>query len=183
MKTISILLFTAAATCLAFGVWTSAQTDSPASGGILVVPPGAGPKTNRTEWKLLGGQSDGQLSVGEVNVPAEGVNTGPGPHMHTREDEAWYVISGELTFEIGDKITTAGPGTFVWAPRNIPHRFLVTKAPAKFLLILSPAGLEAFFAKRAELLERLRPGTPEFEAEQKELARQYGAQMLDSVQE
>jgi hypothetical protein len=41
-------------------------------------------------------------------------------HIHHREDEAWYVLDGQMTFYVGDEVLTAGSGSFVYAPKGIP---------------------------------------------------------------
>jgi mannose-6-phosphate isomerase-like protein (cupin superfamily) len=75
---------------------------------------------------------------------------GPGraspPHIHHAEDEAFWVIDGEVTFTCGGETTIAGPGSFVFLPRDVQHNFRVTsEVPARMLLWISPAGLEGFF--------------------------------------
>jgi quercetin dioxygenase-like cupin family protein len=57
--------------------------------------------------KATGDQTDGQLVVAEVVSPR---GTGSPLHLHEREDEAWYVLDGELTFWIGDRKLTASTG-------------------------------------------------------------------------
>jgi hypothetical protein len=46
---------------------------------------------------------------------------------------------------VGDEQHTAGPGTLVHAPRNLPHGYRVTKVPARWLIIFKPAGIEPLF--------------------------------------
>jgi mannose-6-phosphate isomerase-like protein (cupin superfamily) len=80
---------------------------------------------------------------------------GPGrqspPHIHHSEDEAFWIIEGEVTFTCGDKTYVAEPGSFVFLPRNIQHNFRVTsEVPARMLLWISPAGLEGFFKEMGE---------------------------------
>jgi quercetin dioxygenase-like cupin family protein len=75
--------------------------------------------------------------------------SGPPPHVHLDQDEAWYVVRGELTFRVGDQELVAPAGAFVFAPRGVPHAFTVTSAdPATFLLLFSPPvdGLWAAFS-------------------------------------
>src|SRR3712207_8137957 len=43
---------------------------------------------------------------------------GPPPHIHTREDEFWYVLSGTFEIRIGDEVHALGPGGFAYAPRG-----------------------------------------------------------------
>jgi quercetin dioxygenase-like cupin family protein len=66
-------------------------------------------------------------------------------HTHTREDETYYVLSGELKLEVGDQGFLLRPGDTLLAPRNIPHQIKNTGAAEnRFLLIFSPAGFENF---------------------------------------
>lgn len=80
---------------------------------------------------------------------------GPGrqspPHIHHSEDEAFWIIEGEVTFTCGDEVHVAGPGSFVFLPRDIQHNFRVTsEIPTRMLLWISPAGLEGFFREMGE---------------------------------
>jgi quercetin dioxygenase-like cupin family protein len=92
-------------------------------------------------YKTTGDQTGGQLAIAEVLAP-EG--TGSPKHLHHHEDEAWYVIDGELTFFLDETQYPAGPGSFVFGPRRIEHRFEVTSPEARFLILVTPAGFEDF---------------------------------------
>ncbi len=73
---------------------------------------------------------------------------GPGSpyHVHRAEDEAFYVLEGQLEFVSGERRTTGGPGAYVFLPRNIPHGFrIVGTSPARYLVITTPGGFEGFF--------------------------------------
>lgn len=72
-------------------------------------------------------------------------------HVHKHEDEAFYVLEGEISFVCGGVWMTAGPGGYVFGPRNIPHGFAVTgDAPARLLLLCAPAGFEQFALELGE---------------------------------
>lgn len=71
-------------------------------------------------------------------------------HRHTREDEAFYVLEGELTLYIGDDVVTATPGSFAWAPRDIAHAFCVESPTAKFLAFSTDGGMDKFFFATGE---------------------------------
>lgn len=72
-------------------------------------------------------------------------------HVHHTEDEAFYVAEGEVTFRVGDQITHAGPGAFLFGPRGIPHGFRVGGSqPARLLLLFSPGGFEQFITGMSE---------------------------------
>lgn len=66
-------------------------------------------------------------------------------HVHQQEDEAFYVLEGEIDFICDGKWLKAGPGTYVYGPREIPHGFKVAgSAPASLLVLWTPAGFENF---------------------------------------
>ncbi len=92
-------------------------------------------------YKTTGDQTGGRLAMAEVLAPA---GTGSPKHRHHHEDEAWYVIDGDLTFFLGDRQHRASTGSFVFGPRGIDHRFEVTSPQARFLILVTPAGFEDF---------------------------------------
>jgi mannose-6-phosphate isomerase-like protein (cupin superfamily) len=156
-----VVWFSTAALLLTLWCYVASATEPDATESLIVVPPDAGVQSWPGEWKLRGTQSDAGYSV--VEIKATTLPKGPRPaHVHTREDEAWYVIEGELSFRVGDQAATAGPGTFVFARRNVPHTYRITKVPARYLLIASSAGLEGLFAEVAELRKRFTGPTGEF---------------------
>jgi mannose-6-phosphate isomerase-like protein (cupin superfamily) len=95
--------------------------------------------------------------------------------VHTREDESWYVIEGELEFQVGDQDAVAGPGTLVYAPRDMPHRYRVSKAPARWLMFFTPGGMEPMFGEVAELQKKFDRDSPEYRVELEKLQAKYGA--------
>jgi quercetin dioxygenase-like cupin family protein len=70
---------------------------------------------------------------------------GPPLHVHSREDEAFYVLEGRIRFRQGDDEFVAGPGTWVWGPRGVPHAFKVESESARALVIVAPGGFERMF--------------------------------------
>src|SRR3712207_2243086 len=65
-------------------------------------------------------------------------------HLHRKEDEAFWVLEGEMTFHIGDETIKARPGSFVFGPKDVHHTYTVDSGPARLLFLLSPAGFEGF---------------------------------------
>jgi len=66
-------------------------------------------------------------------------------HVHSREDEYFYVIEGKIIVHCGDEINSAGPGSFVFLPRGIPHAWDVgAEGVATLLMMTVPAMLEEF---------------------------------------
>jgi hypothetical protein len=66
-------------------------------------------------------------------------------HVHTREDEAWYVVDGVVSFLIGGETVRARAGSFLFGPRGVPHGFRVETPTARLVVFATPAGLERFF--------------------------------------
>jgi quercetin dioxygenase-like cupin family protein len=81
-------------------------------------------------------------------------NNGPPPHIHSRENESFFVLEGELEFQVGDEKITARPGTFIQGPRGIAHSFRNnTQVPARVLVFVTPAGFENFVKEFAQPVE------------------------------
>ncbi len=69
----------------------------------------------------------------------------PPAHFHTKEDETFYMLNGEIRFHIGDKKFIAKAGDVVYAPKDVPHQFSLVTETAKALLMITPTGVETFF--------------------------------------
>ncbi len=90
-----------------------------------------------------GDDTNGKYAMWEAIVPPGG---GPPPHVHSREEEGFYILDGEITFQIGDKRSVATAGMFANMPVGTPHLFKNESArPAKMLISVAPAGLEQMF--------------------------------------
>ena len=71
---------------------------------------------------------------------------GPSAHVHTREDETFYVLAGTGEFRIGDRLTRHGPGDTLWGPRGIPHGYRnVGEDELRVLILYTPGGCEQIF--------------------------------------
>lgn len=76
---------------------------------------------------------------------------GPPMHLHTREDEAFYVLEGTVEVTVQDTVHTLTPGCYAFGPRGIPHRFQnVGDTPSRMLVFITPGGFEEFFRECAE---------------------------------
>jgi quercetin dioxygenase-like cupin family protein len=69
----------------------------------------------------------------------------PPPHIHRREEEAFYVLEGEMTFSVGGQTIKATPGTMVCLPRDVAHSFVIDSEQLRVLILLTPAGFEGWF--------------------------------------
>ena len=89
-------------------------------------------------------------SAGVVSVIDNAVPAGfPGPYLHKHDfDEAFYVVEGELTFQVEDQLVTKRAGELAFAPRNVAHTFAnLSGAPARYVLVCTPASFERYFAR------------------------------------
>lgn len=94
-------------------------------------------------FKATGESTGGSLMLFE-NLTAPG--GGPPPHIHTREDEFFYVLDGTFEVRIGDELHALGPGGYAYVPRGTVHNFRNTAAtPSRLLVGFTPAGMEGFF--------------------------------------
>ena len=92
-------------------------------------------------------ESGAAVALVENTVPAGWAGT---PLHHHAFDEAFYVIDGELTFQLGDEIVTRGPGELAFAPGGVHHAVANPGADAaRYLLVCTPGGFERYFAKLA----------------------------------
>ena len=87
--------------------------------------------------KLLGGATGDSIMLFEETVPAGTKST---LHLHHDSDEIAYVLSGEVTFLIGEEVTVGGPGACAFMPRRVPHAWKSTGAETgKVLFFYTPA--------------------------------------------
>ena len=101
----------------------------------------------RTDVLQRSEQSGGHVSMTEIVVPARSA----GPPLHTHDfDEAFYMLEGELIFQVEDELSAKRAGELVFAPRNVAHALANhSDADARYLLVCTPAGLERLFARMA----------------------------------
>ena len=117
--------------------------------------PGGGPWRTR----VVGADTGGLLVIGEARMPP--MSAGPSLHVHTREDEASYVVEGVLTVVLGDERFEVPAGGVAWLLRGVPHTFAnLTDEPVHVVGMTVPAGLEGMFAEQGAYLASLR-GEPD----------------------
>ncbi len=111
--------------------------------GSTIEGPAGGPLT----FKARGEQTDGTLTVFENTI---GPLDGPPLHVHANEDEAFYVLEGQLRFRLDAELKSAPAGSFVFVPRGTPHCFQnIGDRPARILVLFTPSGMEHFFDRFA----------------------------------
>jgi len=90
-----------------------------------------------------GDDTNGKYALWEAIVPPGG---GPPPHVHSREEEGFYVLEGEISFTIGGERHVASAGMFANMPVGTTHSFKnESTKPAKMMISVAPAGLERMF--------------------------------------
>jgi quercetin dioxygenase-like cupin family protein len=109
----------------------------------------------RNKVLLRAEQSDSAVSVVESTMSAGA----PGPPLHSHDfDEAFYVLDGELTYQLGNRKATAKAGELVFVRRGVPHTVANPSGrPVRYLLVMTPAGFEREFARRAAKEARSEP--------------------------
>ena len=128
-----------------------------ATPSAIVLMPGGGETVSglgvTMAFKTVGAQSGGQFLALEYVAPPH--FSGPPPHWHKVTTEIFYVLDGALTFMLNGEATTVGPGGYAFVPPGVVHGFAnQSDAPAKYLGIASPAGLEDYFAELQELIKQ-----------------------------
>jgi quercetin dioxygenase-like cupin family protein len=128
--------------------------------GILLSAPSAGNTyqvlNDKVTIRLSGDDTGGAFSLIEFIAPP---SSGPPPHIHSKEDETFYVLEGELEFWTPLGTKRCGPGTVLFLPRNVPHGYTnVGTTPARFLMMVTPPGIEKFMAE----MGAMPPGPPDF---------------------
>ena len=97
------------------------------------------------------------------------------------KDQSFYLLEGEVTMRCGDRTFRAGPGSFIFLPRGVPHTFVVESAtPARWLTLITPGGGEGFFVaagRPAESEGLPRAGPPDSERLRRG-NEQYGAEIV-----
>ncbi len=127
--------------------------------------------------KASGAQTQGAFALVEFHQPP---GTEPPPHIHHREDEAFYVLDGEMAVVCGDRRFTAAPGAFVFLPRGVLHGFtIVGTQPLRGLVLTQPAGFDQFVTEMGEPAQSrtLPPGGPPDLAKLLALASKYGIEL------
>jgi mannose-6-phosphate isomerase-like protein (cupin superfamily) len=127
-----------------------------------------------------GADTGGAYALWEALVPPGG---GPPPHVHTREVEGFYVLDGEVAVHLGDKRVVATAGMFVSVPMGLAHSFKnEANRPARMLIEVAPAGLEAMFFEVGTPLDEgattAPPPSPDEIEKLLKVAPRYGVEIL-----
>ena len=129
--------------------------------------------------KVTAQDTNGAFLLIETEADFQG---GVPPHVHYREDETFYILSGRIVFQVGDQTLEVGPGDTVYGPRDIPHAWTVVSPEGAQLLIMFTPGENfqnfalAMAARGAVPLDAM--ANPALIAEFVALTNRYGIEML-----
>jgi mannose-6-phosphate isomerase-like protein (cupin superfamily) len=143
------------------------------AGGQGVVGPGEGHRLtargSEMAFKAVAAQTGGDFSLMERTLPPGGRR--PPAHRHVNCSEAFFVLDGQISFELDDQSLSGGPGDFLLVPRGAAHTFGNAGAgPARLLVLHAPA-MDAYF----EELHRLwASGQPPATEQERALMARFG---------
>jgi quercetin dioxygenase-like cupin family protein len=151
------------------------------SGKVAVAMPGesrfafsTAQQARLSPCKLTSEDAAGALSVLELSALPQ---SGPYLHVHHREDEWYYVLSGEFLFKADGEPHTLPAGASIWLPRGIPHVWAnTTTAEAKLILVCQPGGFEKFFEEMGNEMEKVDSSSAQ--NKMKEVMAKYGMELL-----
>jgi quercetin dioxygenase-like cupin family protein len=123
------------------------QTNIPSTAGGDSIAPGDGERIwivgDTMTFKATGATTGGKLVLLE-NLTAPG--GGPPPHIHSREDEFFFVLDGKFEIRVGEELHILEAGGYAYVPRETVHNFRNIAATASRILVgFTPAGIEGFF--------------------------------------
>jgi quercetin dioxygenase-like cupin family protein len=154
------------------------RTKDEAAQEMIALAPGEGSALwflqNRMVLKATAESTGGAFGLVESLIAP---GAAPPLHVHYEEDEAFYVLEGELTFQCGERTARATAGSFVFLPRGIPHGFVVeSDTPVRMLTLLVPGGGERIFVEAGRPAEGpgLPPPAPPDIPTLKRVAQKYG---------
>jgi quercetin dioxygenase-like cupin family protein len=118
--------------------------------------------------KATAADTGGRMTIVEVTEPA---GAEAPLHVHHKEDEGFWILEGDVTFEVGGATIEAHSGDYAFGPRDIPHRYTVGDAGCRMLFILTPGGFENLVIAMSEPAgSRTLPPPPEEEPDWERIA-------------
>ena len=153
------------------------------SGKVAVAKPGesrfpfsTAEQAKLSPCKLTSEDSAGACSAFELSALPQ---SGPALHVHHREDEWYYVLSGEFLFKAGGVEHTLPAGGSIWLPRGTPHVWTnLSAVEAKIILVCQPGGFEKFFEEMGAEMGKVQLDSPSTQKKMAEVFAKYGMEML-----
>lgn len=129
----------------------------PSGNPVEVFSPAGRPPSPEVRGEVLLRSEDTGGSVSVVEVVVAAGSAGPPLHRHDF-DELFHVLEGELVLQVGDARTTRSAGQPAFVSRGVPHALANPgAAPARYLLVCTPAGFERRFARLAAQADGTEP--------------------------
>lgn len=130
--------------------------------------------------KATGADTGGRMALLDITEP-------PGAeaprHVHHKEDEGFWVLDGEVTFDVGGTTIATTKGDYAFGPRDVPHSYRVGPSGCRMLFIVTPAGFENLVREMSvPAAERTLPPSPQESPDIEglgDLVRRYGCEILD----
>jgi len=130
--------------------------------------------------KATAADTGGRMTIIEITEP-------PGAesplHVHHNEDEGFWILEGDATFEVGDTTIQAHAGDYAYGPRDVPHRYMVGETGCRMLFILTPGGFEGLVREMSEpAASRTIPPPSDEQPDMDQvaaIAARYGCELLD----
>jgi quercetin dioxygenase-like cupin family protein len=132
--------------------------------------------TGRITVKAGPEETGNAFSQFEVNDPR---GSAPPLHVHHNDDEAFYVLDGEVTVFVGDQRIDLATGDFCFAPRGIQHTWIVRSERARMLVTISPSGTEQLFVSLGIPVTGSEAPTQPVMPPMADVARLFGAQGVE----
>lgn len=131
--------------------------------------------------KAAGADTGGRIAIIEVTEPPGAIAR---RHVHHNEDEGFWVLEGDVTFDVGGTTIAASAGDYAFGPRDIPHSYRVGPDGCRMLFIVTPAGFEELVRLiSVPAASRSLPPGPQEPADVEDfpaLVASYGCELLDA---
>ncbi len=129
------------------------------------------------EIKATAADTGGLMTILEMTEPP-GIEVPL--HVHYRENEAFWILEGDVTITVGDTTVECHAGDYAFGPRGVPHRFTVGENGCRMLFILTPGGFEGLVREMGEpALARTLPPPIQPDLERvAAIAKAYGNELL-----
>jgi mannose-6-phosphate isomerase-like protein (cupin superfamily) len=109
------------------------------------------PKQTGPFFRFASGQTDGVAALAEVRL--QPLTPGPNLHVHTNEDELFFVLDGVMTVQVGEELHDVAAGGLAWGARGVAHAYANRgQEPLHLLIMWIPGGAEGLFVEMAQYL-------------------------------
>ena len=159
------------------------QLDTAVSSGAVVVRSGEGQTLGwgtAGKVRIIAGASSTDRSFSVVEV-TDSPGAGAPLHVHHGEAEGFYILDGTIELTCGNEKVIGHAGDFIYAPKDVPHKYMVAgDKPARLLLLFSRPGFEMFFAEGGVPLDQPPAGPPDIDAF-RHLVEKYDMELLETA--